>query len=664
MTPPVLDHAIKKCLAKLPEERWQSASDLASELKWIADAGSQAGVPALAVSHRKLGERLSHAVAALGIVLAIVAAAGWWRSSQFSQPRSLMRLSAELPPGAIINRFRGAQLALSPDGTHIVVGETEAVGKWHLAMRSMDQSEFQPLSGTDRAIQPFFSPDGQWIAYFADGKLKKIPVKGGAPVTLCDAPGSHRGASWGDDGNIVGTFSQGASGLWRVPSSGGAPAQVTHVSTDKGETAHAWPQVLPGSHYVIFTAYGSGAYDDAKIDVISRKSGERKTLYAGGSFGRYLPSGHVVYLLRNTLFVAPFDLGRLAVTGDPQPVLEDVNSNDQGGGDFDFSRTGTLVYVSWKVEISFPYSIWWLDSTGQTKPLHDTSGLYESPRFSPDGKRLAFEVATRPVQADIWVKDLERDTMSRLTHLQGRNNKPLWTPDGKSIVFASGYRAAPGLFSIRADGAGEAQRLTDSKTLQNPRSFSPDGKRLAYHQMNADGLWEIWTAPVEGDRDHPRLGKPEPFLRTSFSAVEPTFSLDGHWLAYSSNESGTFELYVRPFPGPGGKSQISTGGGGYPVWSGDGERLFFLSSDWHIMVADYIASRNSFTAGKPRVCSPKTVIFLGGNYPYDLAPDGKRFAVVLNPAGTGEQEQRSTDRVTVLLNFFDELRRKVPPGKN
>jgi WD40 repeat protein len=419
-----------------------------------------------------------------------------------------------------------------------------------------------------------------------------------------------------------------------------------------------------GQHYVIFTAYGSGAYDDAKIDVISLKSGERKTLYAGGSFGRYLPSGHVVYLLRNTLFVAPFDLGRLAVTGDPQPVLEDVNSNDQGGGDFDFSRTGTLVYVSWKVEISFPYSIWWLDSTGQTKPLHDTSGLYESPRFSPDGKRLAFEVATRPVQADIWVKDLERDTMSRLTHLQGRNNKPLWTPDGKSIVFASGYRAAPGLFSIRADGAGEAQRLTDSKTLQNPRSFSPDGKRLAYHQMNADGLWEIWTAPVEGDRDHPRLGKPEPFLRTSFSAVEPTFSLDGHWRAYSWNESGTFELYVRPFPGPGGKSQISTGGGGYPVWSGDGERLFFLSSDWHIMVADYIASRNSFTAGKPRVCSPKTVIFLGGNYPYDLAPDGKRFAVVLNPAGTGEQEQRSTDRVTVLLNFFDELRRKVPPGKN
>ena len=314
------------------------------------------------------------------------------------------------------------------------------------------------------------------------------------------------------------------------------------------------------------------------------------------------------------------------------------------------------------MQIAFPFSIWWLESTGQTKPLQVTPGLYENPRFSPDGKRLAFELATSPVRADIWVKDLERDTISRLTHLPGRNNAPLWTPDGKSIVFVSLFQAAPGLFWTRADGAGDAQRLTDTKTSQFafPCSFSPDGKRLAYFQLNADGHREIWTALVEGDRDHPRLGKPQAFLRTSFSEAYPAFSPDGRWLAYSSNESGTNELYVRPFPGPGGKWQISTGGGGYPIWSRDGHKLFFLTRDWRIMVASYTATGDSFAAGRPQVWSQKSLIFAGGNYPYDLTPDGKHFAVVMNSTAMAEQEQKPIDSVTVLLNFFDELRRRVP----
>jgi Tol biopolymer transport system component/predicted Ser/Thr protein kinase len=575
----------------------------------------------------------------------------------------LVQVSANLPPGTIIDRFRGSQLALSPDGTRIVVGESDATGKWRLAMRWLDQIQFVPLPGTDRAVMPFFSPDGQWIAFFADDKLKKIPVQGGEPVTLCDAPGLRRGASWGDDGNIVAAFRWGSSGLVRVPSGGGAPIQVTQLSKEKGETAHAWPQVLPGSQALLFTAYGTGGNDDAEIDVVSFKTGERKILHRGGSFGRYLPSGHLVYMQQNTLWAAPFDLSRLAETGAPQPVLEEVNTNVAGGGDFDFSQAGTLVYVSSNTQISFPYSIWWLDRTGQTKPLQVTPGVYENPRFSPDGKRLAFSLAINPARADIWVKDLERDTESRLTHLPGRNNDPVWTPDGKSIVFESSRQAAPGLYWIRADGAGEAQRLTDGKTRQVPCSFSPDGRRLAYSQFQeATFHLEIWTAPVEGDRDHPLFGNAEPFPRTSFSETQPAFSPDGHWLAYSSNESGAYELYVRPFPGPGGKSQISTGGGGYPIWSRDGRKLFFLAPDWHIMVADYTAKGDSFTAGKPQVWSQKNLIYLGTNYPYDLAPDGKRFAVVLNPAGMVGQEQKPIDSVTILLNFFDDLRRRAPAG--
>lgn len=627
------------------------------------DSEARSGEAETAVKPAKRSSRFLWAAAAATIVIAGLIAGGWWFFSR--KTYAPMQLSAELPVGAGLDRFFGAQLALSPDGTQIVVSEDEPDRNWRLAMRSLDQSQFVPLAGAEHASRPFFSPDGKWIGFFADHKLKKLSVEGGAPVTLIDAPKFCRGASWGDDGNIIAAFGEGTSGLVRVPSGGGAPVQVTQPNKDKGETAHAWPQVLPGSQAVLFTAYGSGAYDDGEIVVFTFKTGERKTLHSGASFGRYLPSGHLVYMHQNTLWAAPFDLGRLEVTGAPQPVLEEVNSNVSGGGDFDFSQNGTLAYVSSRMPVPFPYSIWWLESTGQPKALQSPPGLYENPRFSPDGKRLAFELATTSVRADIWVKDLERDTVTRLTNLPGRNNSPLWTPDGKNIVFESWNWAGSGMYWIRADGVGEAQRLTESDltTIQSPYSFSPDGKRLAYshYKESSDFRAEIWTAPVEGDRDHPRLGKAELFLRSSFSQWNPAFSPDGRWLAYSSDESGKEELYVRPFPGPGGKSQVSTGGGAYPLWSRDGRKLYFLTPDWLIMVTSYSAKGDSFAAGKPQVWSRENLPNLGGNYPYDLAPDGKRFAVVLNPGGA---EVRSTDSVTVLLNFFDELRRKVPPGKN
>jgi serine/threonine-protein kinase len=664
LTPPALDHAIRACLAKDPEDRWQTARDLLLELKWIAEAGSQAGATAPVALGRKARERLAWAVAALGIAIAAIAAVGWWRGAREPRPNPPVRLSAELTQGKIIDRFAGAQLALSPDGTRLVVAELDISGKKHLTMRSLDQGEFAPLAGTDNAYMPFFSPDGKWIAFFADEKLKKIPVQGGAPITLCDAP-SPKGGSWGDDGDIVAAFSNGTTGLVRVPSGGGAPTALTQLDKDKSEIAHAWPQVLPGSKTVLFTAYASDVYDEAEIVVVSIKTGERKSVHRGSTFARYLPSGHLVYLRQNTLMAAPFDLSHLVVTGAPQPVLEEVNVNGGGGGDFDFSRTGTIVFASSNIERSFPYYILWLDSAGHTEPLHITPGIYENPRFSPDGKHLAFERPTGPSTADIWVKDLERDTMSRLTHLPGRNNFPVWAPDGRSIVFSSIAQAAPGIYSIRSDGAGEAHRLTDNNSFPAPESFSPDGKWLAYSQFSTAGnLAKIWIAPVEGTFDLPRLGKAEVFLHTSFSEWSAVYSPDGHWLAYNSYESGNYEVYVQPFPGPGGKTQISTGGGSHPLWSHSERKLYFLTPDWRIMVVGYTVTGDSFAAGKPQVWSEKKLAWLGGCYPYDLAPDGKRFAVVLNPAGAGEQGLEPTDSVTVLLNFFDELARKVPAGRS
>jgi serine/threonine-protein kinase len=288
--------------------------------------------------------------------------------------------------------------------------------------------------------------------------------------------------------------------------------------------------------------------------------------------------------------------------------------------------------------------------------LHAPPGVYSTPRFSPDGKRLAFAAASG-IGVDIWVKDLDRDTPSRLSFLGGMNRFPVWTPDGKNIVFQSMNSPAPGLYWIRSDGSGESQRLTDGKLLEYPYSFSPDGKRLAFSADGNGGSVDIFTAAIETDPIHVRLGKPELFLGTPFDEGRPVFSPDGHWLAYTSNESGTFEVYVRPFPGPGGKWQISKGGGSSPLWSRDGRELLFETLDGRVMAAGYSVKSDSFAAGKPRVWSER-LLYAGGAPVYDLAPDGKRIAAIL----ASDQAGGEPTHLTFLLNFFDELRRRAPAG--
>jgi serine/threonine-protein kinase len=605
------------------------------------------------------------AAAALAVVLSVTAV-GWWRATHSSTLRPLVQLSAELSPDTTSDRFRGGeQLAISPDGARLAVAVRDlADPKYRLVTRRLEESEFTPLSGTEGANMPFFSPDGQWIAFFADGKLKKVPVQGGSPATLCDAP-RPRGGSWGDDYNIIAALNAGG-GLMRVPSGGGAPTVVTKPQKEIGETALFWPQVLPGSQAVLFTPASGGGHDEDNVEIFSFKTGERKTVLRGGFFGRYLATsngtGHLVYIRQNILYAAPFDLSRLAVTGVSQPVLEDISViRTSGTGNFAFSQTGTFIYLSWKRQ--FPWSIFWMDSAGRTEPLHRRPGILYSPRFSPDGKHLAFSMQTGPMRQgqDIWVKDLERDATSRLTSLPDLNEFPVWTPDGHTILFSAFGSVAPGIYWIRADGVGEPQPLTTGKAKQMPSSFSPDGKWLVYHQFGAAaGNLDIWKAPVYGDPDHPKLGKAEQFLRGPFSAYSARFSPDGRWLAYTSDETGTVEVHVRPFPGPGGRWQVSTGGGRYPTWSANGRELFFLASDRRIMVAKYTAKRDSFTSSKPQMWSEKRLVDAPFST-WDLAPDGKRLAVVLYADGTTEEEKPFT-HVTVLQNFFDELKRRVPAG--
>jgi serine/threonine-protein kinase len=384
-------------------------------------------------------------------------------------------------------------------------------------------------------------------------------------------------------------------------------------------------------------------------------------LQRGGFFGRYLPSGHLVYMQRGTLFAAPMDLKNLALTGPAVPLLDDVATNpNEADGQFDFSRApsgpGAFVYVSGKT--SAGWSIAWLDNTGKTQPLKGAPSPYFTPTFSPDGKRLAFSVNL----ADISIYDWQRDTTSRLTFTAGPNNTPVWTPDGRGIVYRSSPGGVGNLYWVRSDGAAAAVRLTESKNDQTPYSFSPDGKRLAFSEIGGTTGNDIWTLPIDwSDPEHPKAGQPQVFLRTPATEFEPAFSPDGRWIAYSSFEGLNQEVYVRPFPADasGGKWQISSGGGNAPIWSRNGRELFYTTLQNQIMVVSYTAKGATFAVEKPRQWSDHRIFSGTAVKNYDLAPDGKRFAVFEAPEG----EQKPETHVNVLLNFFDEVRRRAPAGK-
>jgi serine/threonine-protein kinase len=547
--------------------------------------------------------------------------------------------------------------AISPDGRRLVFPARAPNGKQQLATRLLDQTQATLLPGTEDGRDAFFSPDSQWVGFFADGKLKKIFVQGGASVTLCDAPFDY-GGSWGEDGTIIAALNQ-TAGLSKVPAAGGRPQPFTRLG--KGAVSHRWPQILPGGQTVLFTASPTVVgMENASVDAISLKSGVTKTLLAEGYLGRYLTAtngtrGYLVYLHQGVLLGVGFDPARLELQGTPVPLLEDVGASPiQGGGQFDVSWTGTLVYLAGQGAAQ-TWPVVWLDSSGKMQPLIAATSAYSTPRFSPDGRRLALVMNTSS-SSDIYVYELERGTMTRLT-FGGLSQLPVWTPDGKHIVFASSANGL-GIGWIRSDGSGEPQRLLTTQNNIVPWSVSPDGRHLAYFETNPETANDIWTVTLDtSDADHPKPGKPEPFLATPSNEYVPMFSPDGRWIAYRSNESGNSEIYVRPFPrGRGGKWQISAGGGLYAIWSNNGRELFYETADYRIMMVDYTANGDSFVPAKPRLWSEKQILYTGTSN-LALAPDGKRFAVFPMPEAAGPE--KGSVHVTFLENFFDELRRRI-----
>jgi Tol biopolymer transport system component len=658
-TAPSVRMLVQRCLRKDRRQRFQDATDVRIEIEEAFAAPPRGGASTAAAAMRGWRERLAWAAASVLALIAVVFAIGFvLRAPKSPQP---MRLSTEIGADANLYTARGPSAIFSPDGTRLAFLASGADRKERIYVRSLDQLQAIALSGTENARDPFFSPDGQWIGFFADGKLKKISVQGGAALALCDAA-DDRGGSWGEDGTIVFAPDQRVA-LSKVSSAGGTPQPLTTLDQQTGELTQRWPQVLPGGKAVLFTSNTHQTnYEDSDIVVYSVISGQRKTVQRGGFYARYLPSGHVVYMHEGTLFAVPFDLKRLELTGQPAPILEGVvTSPFFAGAQFSFSETGNLVYVAGRSELQ-NVSIYWMDHEGKFTPLRETPGGYYNPAFSPDGKRLALDISEGK-RRDIWVYEWERDTLTRLTFAGENNSYPVWTPDGQRIVYSSQEKGGTyNLWWVRSDGGGDAQRLAESKSEQYAGSWRPDGKVLAFFQTNAGTGNDIMTLPVEGDEKSGwKPGEPKPFLNSPAREEVPVFSPDGRWLAYHSTESGRFEVYVRPFPGPGGKWQISIEGGVTPEWSRNGKELFYRTPDNKIMVVTYTTSGDSFHADKPQLWSPGQFTNRGNNYNFDLHPDGKRFAVLKAP-GT-EQAAAAVNKVSIIFNFFDELRRKVPPGK-
>jgi serine/threonine-protein kinase len=655
---------LRRCLEKDRKQRLRDIGDARDLLEQPAVVA--AGAP----PRSRLSTKSVATVAALAVIAAVVGLE-WWRATRPVE-HPMIRIGSDIGFGAgpfdpeirLAAGQPGTVFALSSDGARMAAGVLDHDDRIRLAIRRLDQSEFVPIPGTENLSSPFFSPEGQRVAFFADGKLKTVPVQGGAPTILCPS-GVVPSGSWGEDGYIIAALN-GSGVLSRIPSGGGAPIPVTDLKN--GEIAHRYPRVLPGARAVLFTAYhGNFSDDDATLEVLSIRTHERKILAHGGKAGHYIAiskgAGYVLYLQKTTLLAAPFALDSLSFTGTPQPLLNDVGQTGVFVRGLDVSNSGTLVYMSGGD--APPRSIFWLDSASSIQPLHSEPGFYNSLRFSPDRKQLAFSSGDPYGQDGVWVEDLDRDTPVPLSSLPGTNL--VWTPDSKYVVFGSPSQANPGVYWTRADGSGEPQRLTDSAA--RPSSFSPRDKRLALFDIGPGFSADIWTAPFEGDADGPRLAKPDRFLHTpSGPAGRPTFALpafspDGLWIAYCSNETGVSQVYVHRYPS-GAKQPISKNGGCYPIWSSNRRELFFIDRDRRINVVSYTTKDGSFLPDKPRLWAQQQILLdtTGGPFlPYDLAPDGKRFAVLLYPNKTAEQP--NSPHLTFLLNFVDELRRRAPVGK-
>jgi serine/threonine-protein kinase len=526
-------------------------------------------------------------------------------------------------------------IVLSPDGSQLVlVGHENGVQQLYL--RKLDSSKIEVIPGTEGANNPFFSPDGESLGFTLDDEMLTMSLATGRATTLTKA--GWGGGSWGPDDSIVYTPYY-TSGLHRIPAGGGEPEELTQASPERHELGHFWPQHLPGGDVVIFTPF-SVPLSRSRIDAYDLRSGDVKTLVEDGVWGRYAPTGHLLFVRDHTLMAVRFDLQKLEIVGTPVPILTDIIPGiGQGDTPVTFAANGTLAYVPGAVTHP-PRQLAWVDRNGNETPVSEAR-RYSDPRISPDGTRIA--VTIRDKSWDLWALELDRGTLSRLSFDPPTQFGALWMPAGDTIVYNQDDPPY-NIYRRSVDGTGEPELLVETPVDNEARSISPDGKVLIY-SSSGSGDYDLWLLPLDGS------GQPEPWVATPFDEDFGAFSPDGRWVAYASNETGEFQVYVNRYPDGGHKLQVSIDGGSRPLWSHDGRELFFR--DGPRMMAAEVTAGDRLTAGQPRELFSGSYMMRNQRVDYDVAADG-RFVMVKTP-----DEDRARE-INVVLNWFQELESLVP----
>ena len=665
--PPELERIVDKALRKDPGRRYQVMKDLLLDLEALQDHALPRERPERATMTHDAPRRWvawRRAVpwgltAFLGIVSTVVLlrAVLWPERPAAATQRVSIQLGTEGTLSAT-----DAPVALSPDGTLLAFVARPSGGAPHLYVRHLDHLNATLLSGTDEAETPSISPDGQWIAFFAGGKLKKVPAAGGPVVVLADAP-QPRGASWAEDGTII-FAPHNRRGLMRVSSLGGQPRPLTTLAN--GEISHRFPQILPGGRAVLFTA--STEVDiaaGAALAAVDLASGTRTTFHPSGYFGRYVPSGHVLYVQDDTLFALPFDPRRLAATGAAWRLIDSVlTDGGRGCAQFAVSSTGTLAYVPGR-NIFEARPLAWMDRSGVPAVVRAEPAEWLNPDVSPDGRYIAMDIRADG-HRDIWVYEWARNSLTRVTTEPTNEEFPVWTPDGTRIVYRVFTSSTdPGGSSLawkRADGTGAAQVLMRAPGMLRPGSWHPTRPLLAYVAATPGREDDdVMILPIEGDDARGWVpGRPTAFVNGAARERAPRFSPDGSWLAYGSNETGPEQIYVQPFPGPGGRTVVASGTG--PAWSRTRHELVYteraVDHRHALLTVPYRVEKGTFHVEAPRPWATRAAWLreLSGYGLYALHPDGAR-VVMAPPSAT---DAAAASHLTLVLNLFDELRRSTP----
>ena len=643
---PRLKLLLERCLAKKPRSRYHAIADARIDIEAVLSDPEGVAAQSDAFAAASGQTVLPWAAASVAVTAAAAGLLAWgvWPADE---PEPVNRFDYDLPQGQVFRNTGRRVAALSPDGRHFVYNTTDG-----LYLRTMGELEARLIPFTDIPLTtPTFSPDGLSVAFWAGplAQLWRISVSGGAPVLIADVPVNPMGMSWADDGTFL--YGQ-PDGIYRVAATGGTPELVISVDEGLGMSS---PQLLPDGDSVLFTeAAAIASWDSGRIVAGSLSTGERVVLVEGGRDARYLPTGHLVYGIGNGLFARVFDAETLTVSGGAVPLLQSVsavtgaNSADMN---FSVSSDGTLIYVVGTSPVP-ERSLVWVDRDGRETPLAAPPRAYTYPRLSPDGTKLALDV--RDLELDIWVWDFSRETLTRLTFSGEQDEFPAWSPDGLRVALNSAGGTAGTVGGSRlswraADGTGQQELIAESDRQLYPASFLPDGTGILV-RTNPNGNDDIAIAQLENG------GEVVPLLETEFEELNPEISPDGRWLAYTSNESGEFEIYVRPYPDiDAGRWQVSNGGGVKPAWSRDGQELFFRTGN--ALMAVSIQTEPAFLAGNSEVVFEGRYFDGAGGRTYDVADNGERFLMIKETADVA-----ATAQIIIVQNWLDEVERLAPTG--